>query len=69
MDDVTRKSGAQIRAEGLVKEIGGKLRSTLGDLTDDHSEKLAGEKDKVKGRAQQKLGQAQQDVEDLEKNS
>ena len=59
MTDTTRKSAEQNQLEGKAKEIGGKIRGKIGDLTDNRSEQL-------KGRAQKKLGDAERDVKDLD---
>ena len=67
MTDTTRKSAEQNQIEGTMKEIGGKIRGKIGDLTDNRSEQVKGKKDELKGRAQKKLGEAEQDVKDLDK--
>lgn len=64
--DTTRKSSGQNQAEGTAKELFGKARGTVGDLTDNRSEQIKGKKDELKGRAQKKLGDAQNDLEDLD---
>ena len=66
MADTTRKSPEQNQLEGKAKEIGGKIRGKVGDITDDRSEQLKGKKDELKGRAQKKLGDAERDVKDLD---
>ena len=66
MGDTTRKSAEQNQLEGKAKEIGGKIRGKIGDLTDNRSEQLKGKKDELKGRAQKKLGDAERDVKDLD---
>jgi uncharacterized protein YjbJ (UPF0337 family) len=66
MGDITRKSPEQNQVEGKAKELGGKVRGKIGDITDDQSEQLAGKKDELKGKAQKKFGDAQRDVRDLE---
>ena len=68
MADTTRKSGEQNQVEGAAKELGGKIRKNLGDLTDNHSQELKGAKDELKGKAQKNLGEAQEDVEDLDRS-
>jgi len=66
MADTTRKSAEQNQLEGKAKEIGGKIRGKVGDITDNRSEQLKGKKDEIKGRAQKKLGDAERDVKDLD---
>jgi uncharacterized protein YjbJ (UPF0337 family) len=67
MGDTTRKGSTQNKVEGKAKELGGRVRRAVGDLTGDRSERLKGAKDEVKGRAQKRLGKAQRDVEELDK--
>jgi len=66
MDDVTRKSGSQIELEGKAKELGGKVKEALGDLTGNPRRDAEGQADRVEGRAQQRLGEAQRDLEKIE---
>ena len=66
MDDATRKSGDQIAAEGKGKEIKGKLKDALGDLTGNPRHDAEGKADQVEGKAQQRLGEAQRDLENIE---
>ena len=66
MADTTRKSAEQNQLEGKAKEIGGKVRGKIGDLTDNRSEQIKGKKDELKGRAQKKLGDAEREVKDMD---
>jgi uncharacterized protein YjbJ (UPF0337 family) len=66
MGDTTRKSAEQNQVEGKAKELGGKVRGKIGDITDDRSEQLKGKRDELKGRAQSRLGDAQRDLRDLD---
>jgi uncharacterized protein YjbJ (UPF0337 family) len=66
MGDTTRKSAEQNQLEGMAKEVAGKVRGKIGDLTDNRSEELKGKKTELKGRAQKKLGEAEQNVKDLD---
>jgi uncharacterized protein YjbJ (UPF0337 family) len=66
MDDATRKSGSQIELEGKAKELGGKVKDALGDLTGNPRHGAEGKGDQVEGRAQQRLGEAQRDLEKIE---
>ena len=68
MTDTTRKSAEQNQLEGKAKELGGKVRGKVGDITDNRSEQLKGKKDELKGRAQNKLGDAERDVRDLDES-
>ncbi|HSV28305.1 MAG TPA: CsbD family protein [Candidatus Omnitrophota bacterium] len=44
------------QVKGNWKEFKGKVRSQWGDLTDDDVEKMAGERDQLVGRIQQRYG-------------
>ena len=65
MDDATRKSGDQIAAEGKGKELKGKVKDALGDLTGNPRHDIEGKADQVEGRAQQRVGDAQSDLENV----
>jgi uncharacterized protein YjbJ (UPF0337 family) len=67
MADTTRKTGDQNQVEGAAKELGGKVRGGLGDLTDNRSQHLEGKVDELKGKAQKNLGKAQNKLEDLDR--
>jgi uncharacterized protein YjbJ (UPF0337 family) len=67
MADTTRKTGDQNQLEGTAKELGGKVRGTFGDITDDRSQHVKGTVDELKGKAQKNLGKAQNKVEDLDR--
>ena len=67
MADMNRKTGDENRIEGAAKELGGKVRGGLGDLTDNRSQHAEGKLDELKGKAQKNLGKVQQKVEDLDK--
>ena len=64
MADMTRKDGDQNRIEGTAKELGGKIRGGLGDLTDNRSQHAEGKVDELKGKAQKNIGKVQQNFED-----
>jgi uncharacterized protein YjbJ (UPF0337 family) len=67
MADTTRKDGDQNEVEGAAKELGGKIRGKVGDLTDDRSQQAQGKIDELKGKAQKNLGKAQNKVDDLDR--
>ena len=48
-------------------ELGGKVRGTFGDITDNRSQHAEGKIDELKGKAQKNLGKAQGKVEDLDR--
>ena len=66
MDDTTRKSGSQIELEGKAKELGGKVKDALGDLTGNPRRDAEGKADQVEGKARQRLGEAQRELENVE---
>ena len=47
----------------LRKEFKGKVRGSLGDLTDDRSEQIKGKAEELKGKVQRKIGERQSDVD------
>ncbi len=66
MTDSTRKSGEQIELEGKAKELGGRMKDALGDLTGNPRHDVEGKMDKLEGKAKQKLGRAQSELDDVE---
>jgi uncharacterized protein YjbJ (UPF0337 family) len=68
MADTTRKTGDQNQVEGAAKELGGKVRGTFGDITDNREQHVKGKVDELKGKAQKNLGNAQEKLENLDKN-
>lgn len=64
MADHNEHDGLANRVKGAGKELEGKVRGALGDLTDNTSEQIKGKAQELKGKAQQKLGEAQQRVAD-----
>lgn len=55
--------GLENRLKGTAKNVEGHIRSAVGGLTDDKSEQLKGEAQKLKGKLQDKLGEAQIDAD------
>lgn len=49
--------------EGSWKQLKGKFREKWGDLTDDEIEKIAGKKDILIGKLQEKYGLSREDAE------
>nr|MBS0020996.1 CsbD family protein [Gammaproteobacteria bacterium] len=60
------------RIEGNWKQFKGKVRETWGKLTDDELEEIAGKRDNLLGKIQEKYGIAQDEAEkrlsEFEKN-
>ena len=67
MADTTRKTGDQNQLEGAAKELGGKIRGSVGDLTDNRDQHAQGKIDELKGKAQKNLGKAQDKLENLDR--
>ncbi len=67
MADTTRKTGDQNQLEGAAKELGGKIRGGLGDLTDNREQHVKGTVDELKGKAQKNFGKVQQKIDDLDR--
>jgi uncharacterized protein YjbJ (UPF0337 family) len=59
------------RIEGNWKQFKGKVKETWGDLTDDELEEIAGKRDVLLGKIQEKYGIAQDEadkrIKDFEK--
>ena len=64
MTDRRDTDGLANRVKGAGKELEGKVRGALGDLTDNESEQVKGKAQELKGKAQQKLGEAQDRLAD-----
>jgi uncharacterized protein YjbJ (UPF0337 family) len=63
MADDLGTDGLENQAKGSAKEVQGKVRNAVGDLTDDTSEQLKGKAKEMEGKAQRKIGEAQEDVD------
>lgn len=62
-DKDTQKRGLEDRVEGAGKEMEGKARKAVGDVTDERSEQLKGKGKELEGKAQRKLGEMEDDIE------
>lgn len=49
--------------EGNWKQLKGRVRETWGKLTDDEVEQIAGKRDRLVGKVQEKYGLARDEVE------
>ena len=63
MADDLGTDGLDNQAKGAAKEVQGKVRNAVGDLTGDTSEQLKGKAKEMEGKAQRKVGEAQEDVD------
>lgn len=62
-DDLTDK-GIKNEVEGSAKELKGRIRDGIADVTGDDSENLKGKAEKLEGKAQKHFGRAEQNVDD-----
>jgi uncharacterized protein YjbJ (UPF0337 family) len=63
MADDLGTDGLENQAKGAAKEVQGKVRNAVGDLTDDHSEQIKGKAKEMEGKAQRKIGEAEEDID------
>ena len=63
MADDLGTDGLENQAKGAAKEVQGKVRNAVGDLTDDHSEQLKGKAKEMEGKAQRKIGEAEENID------
>ena len=63
MADDLGTDGLDNQAKGAAKEVQGKVRNAVGDLTGDTSEQLKGKAKEMEGKAQRKIGEAQEDID------
>jgi uncharacterized protein YjbJ (UPF0337 family) len=54
----------QDRVEGAGKQAGGKLKETVGKVTDDESTEAEGKRDQLEGEVQEGWGKAKDAVDD-----
>ena len=59
MSDDSKTDGLKNQIKGAAKEVGGKARNAMGDLTGDTSEQLKGKAKEMEGKAQRKVGEAE----------
>jgi uncharacterized protein YjbJ (UPF0337 family) len=55
--------GVENQVKGTAKEVGGKIRGDVGDLTDNASEHLKGRAKEVEGKVQKNIGKMEQDLD------
>lgn len=55
--------GFENQIKGAGKEVAGKVRKNVGDLTDNHSEELKGAAKELEGKAQRKVGEAESKID------
>ena len=62
MADNLRDDGAENQIKGAAKQVEGKIRNAVGDLTDNTSEQVKGKAKDLEGKAQRKIGEAESDL-------
>jgi uncharacterized protein YjbJ (UPF0337 family) len=63
MTDDLNNDGLENQVKGAGKQVEGKVRDAVGDITDDKSEQLKGKAKDLEGKVQRKIGEAQSDAE------
>lgn len=63
-DKTWTEKGIEDSVEGKATEFKGKVKDTVGDLTDDTSLQVEGKIDKMKGKAQDALGKVERKIDD-----
>ena len=63
MADDLGTDGLENQAKGAAKEVQGKVRNAVGDLTDDSSEQIKGKAKEMEGKAQRKIGEAEENID------
>ena len=66
MADDLGTDGLENRAKGTAKEVEGRVRNSVGGLTDNTSEQFKGKAKELEGKTQRKVGEAQ-DRADLDR--
>ena len=55
--------GLANQIKGAAKEVEGKIRKNVGDITDNHSEEMKGKAKELEGKAQRKVGEAESNID------
>ena len=63
MADDLGTDGFKNQVKGAAKEVAGKVRKNIGDLTDNHSEEMKGSAKEMEGKAQRKVGEAESKID------
>jgi len=51
------KSSTQDKVEGNIHKVKGKIKETVGELTDNPKLEIEGKEEKIEGKVQEKVGQ------------
>lgn len=63
MADDLGTDGLENQIKGGAKEVSGKIRKNVGDLTDNTSEEIKGKAKEVEGKAQRKVGETESKID------
>ena len=63
MADDLGTDGFKNQVKGAAKEVAGKVRKNVGDMTDNHSEEVKGAAKEMEGKAQRKVGEAESKID------
>lgn len=69
MKDKTEKTGGELKTEGKLDEMKGKVKEQAGKLGGDRSTEIGGKLDQAKGKIKQGVGELKEDhpVEDVDR--
>ena len=56
--------GVENETKGTAKELEGKVRGTVGDITDNESEQLKGKAKELEGKVQKNFGKAERKLDE-----
>ena len=63
MADDLGTDGLKNQVKGAAKEVQGKIRKNVGDMTDNTSEEFKGKAKELEGKAQRKVGEQQSKID------
>jgi uncharacterized protein YjbJ (UPF0337 family) len=63
MADNLGTDGLENQVKGTVKEVGGKIRKNVGDMTDNQSEEFKGAAKELEGKIQRKVGETETKID------
>ena len=63
MADDLGTDGLENQVKGAAKEVSGKIRKNVGDMTDNHSEEFKGATKELEGKIQRKVGETESNID------
>ena len=63
MADDLGTDGLENQVKGAGKEVSGKIRKNVGDMTDNHSEEFKGATKELEGKIQRKVGETESKID------